>query len=94
MYFVLVLLNQRPSNSKMSHQISNLTLTLLLVSSTKTIYIYIYIYIICKVHIPSDFSTKKKKQKSGAYTKLLSLESNLVSSSITTAKIYEFNANL
>ena len=92
MYFVLVLLNQRPSNSKMSHQISNLTLTLLLVSSTKTI--YIYIYIICKVHIPSDFSTKKKKQKSGAYTKLLSLESNLVSSSITTAKIYEFNANL
>ena len=92
MYFVLVLLNQRPSNSKMSHQISNLTLTLLLVSSNKTI--YIYIYIICKVHIPSDFSTKKKKQKSGAYTKLLSLESNLVSSSITTAKIYEFNANL
>ena len=92
MYFVLVLLNQRPSNSKMSHQISNLTLTLLLVSSTKTI--YIYIYIICKVHIPSDFSTKKKNQKSGAYTKLLSLESNLVSSSITTAKIYEFNANL
>ena len=37
---------------------------------------------------------QKKKKKSGAYTKLLSLESNLVSSSITTAKIYEFNANL
>ena len=37
MYFVLTLLNRKPLDSKVSHQISNLPLTLLLVSSTKTI---------------------------------------------------------
>ena len=37
MYFVLTLLNRKPLDSKVSHQISNLSLTLLLVSSTKTI---------------------------------------------------------
>ena len=37
MYFVLTLLNRKPLDSKVSHQISNQPLTLLLVSSTKTI---------------------------------------------------------